>query len=215
MDPGAGGNRRRGAGGAGVRACGLHLRGNRARRLLAGTDVRRIAGELRRIAILPSGHDGSAGDERSVAVGAGGSLWVSSDDTALMRVDPGSGRITSRIATGGGVPFVENDGLLWGAKTDELWAVDARTGRIVRRIPLEDSEEVLAMALEGRSIWLGMRHFGRVGAVERLALGSGEVLADVPVDIPARIVAAFGSIWVTDSGSGDLYRIDPDVTGSG
>ncbi len=143
------------------------------------------------------------------AVGAGDSLWVSSDDTALMRVDPDSGVIAQRIATGGGVPFVEHDGLLWGAKPDQLWAVDTGSGRIVRRISLQDSEEVLSMAVDDRSMWLGMRHIGRVGAVERLALASGRVLADLPVDIPARIVLAFGSAWVTDSGSGDLYRFEP------
>jgi streptogramin lyase len=148
------------------------------------------------------------------AVGAGDSVWVSTDDTALMRVDPDSGVITARIATGGGVPFVEHDGLLWGAKTDQLWAVDSGTGRIVRRVPLHDSEEVLSMAVDDRSIWLGMRHIGRVGAVERLALNSGRVRSDLPVDVPARIVLAFGSAWVTDSGSGNLYRFDSDLVGA-
>jgi hypothetical protein len=89
--------------------------------------------------------------------------------------------------------------------------VDVSTAKVVRRIHLDDSIEVLSMAIGGGSIWLGMRHIGRVGAVERIDLASGEVLADVPVDIPARIVLAFGSVWVTDSGSGDLYRLESDA----
>jgi len=47
--------------------------------------------------------------------------------------------------------------------------------------------------------------------VERLDPKIGEVLADLPVDIPARIVLAFDSAWVTDSGSGSLYRFDLDA----
>ena len=144
-------------------------------------------------------------------VAAGGhALWASSDDTPLLRLTT-SGRITKRVSTGGGVPFIEHDGLLWGGKPDELWAVDVRTAEVVRRIRLDDSAEVLSMAIDGDSIWLGMRHIGMVGAVERLDLDSGEVLADIPVDVPARVVLAFGSVWVTDSGSGNLYRLAADA----
>ena len=110
------------------------------------------------------------------------------------------------------MPFLEHDGLVWGAKTNELWAVNARTAKVVRRVPLDDSEEVLSLAIEDRSIWVGLRHLGRVGAVVRLNAESGDVLADIPVDIPARIVLAFGSVWVTDSGSGSLYLIDPQAS---
>jgi streptogramin lyase len=144
-------------------------------------------------------------------VAGGGSLWVSSDDTPLLRIDTSSGRVLDRVATGGGVPFLEHDGLVWGATTDELWAVNAKTAKVVRRIPLDDSEEVLSLAVDDRSIWVGLRHLGRVGAVVRLDPKSGDVLANIPVDIPARIVLAFHSVWVTDSGSGLLYRVDPDA----
>jgi len=144
-------------------------------------------------------------------VAGGGSLWVSSDDTPLLRFDATSGRVLDRVATGGGVPFLEHDGLVWGATTNELWAVNAKTAKVVRRIPLDDSEEVLSLAVADESIWVGLRHLGRVGAVVRLEAKSDEVLADIPVDIPARIVLAFGSVWVTDSGSGSLYRLDPDA----
>jgi len=144
-------------------------------------------------------------------VAGGNALWASSDDTPLFRVDA-RGRITKRIRTGGGVPFLEHDGLVWGAKPDELWAVDAKTSKVARRIQLDDSFEVLSMAIDDDSIWLGMRHPGFVGAVERLDLESGKVLAEIRVDIPARIALAFGSVWVTDSGGGSLYRVDPGAT---
>ena len=56
---------------------------------------------------------------------AGGSVWVSSDTTALFRIDPGSGSI-DEFDVEGGVPFLEHEGLLWGAAPDSLWAVDPR-----------------------------------------------------------------------------------------
>ncbi len=150
-------------------------------------------------------------DIHTNAVAGGDSLWVSSDDTPLFRVDPKTEKVAETVKTDGGVPFLEHGGLVWGAKPDELWAVDTGAAKVVRRIPLDDSSEVLSMAIDDGQIWLGMRHIGAVGAVERLDLETGEVLADIPVDIPARIVVAFGSAWVTDSGSGNLYRFEPDA----
>jgi hypothetical protein len=150
-------------------------------------------------------------DLHTNVVAGGDSLWVSSDDTPLFRVDPNTEKVVEAVRTGGGVPFLEGEGLVWGAKPDELWAVDTEAAEVVRRIPLDDSIEVLSMASDHDSIWVGMRHIGTVGAVERLDLGTGEVLADIPVDIPARIVVAFGSAWVTDSSSGNLYRFEPEA----
>ena len=66
----------------------------------------------------------------------------------------------------------------------------------------------MALAIDGRTAWVGMRHPGRVGAVVELDLSSGAVLREVPVDIPARIELAYGSAWVSDSGSSQVLRID-------
>jgi streptogramin lyase len=143
------------------------------------------------------------------AVFAGRSLWVSSDSTKLFRVDPATGA-TREIDVGGGVPFVAHDGRVWGAAPNLLWAVDATTGAVVKRITLDDSMEVLSLGLGFGAIWVGIRHPGRIGAVLRLDPDSGEVLGELDdVDIPARIEFGFGSVWVTDSGSGSLYRIAP------
>jgi DNA-binding beta-propeller fold protein YncE len=142
------------------------------------------------------------------AVYAGDSIWVSSDNTDLMRMDPGTGTI-KRIDVGGGVPFLARDGMLWGAATDRLWVVDTRTGKVARRIPLTDSAEVLSLGLGFDAIWVGIRHPGRVGAVLKLDAASGKQVSEVPVDIPARIETGFGSVWVTDSGSRSLVRISP------
>jgi streptogramin lyase len=141
------------------------------------------------------------------AVYAGGAVWVSSDDSALLRLDASSGKRTT-VETGGGVPFLAQDGLVWGAAPTRLWAVDERTGRVTRTIDLADSMEVLSLAVGPDAIWVGLRRPGRVGTVVRLDPASGEVRAESrDIDIPARIVLAFSSAWVTDSGSSSLYRL--------
>ena len=58
------------------------------------------------------------------------------------------------------------------------------------------------------AIWIGLRRPGRIGAVVRLDPASGQVHGELrDIDIPARIVLAFGSVWVTDSGGSSLYRL--------
>jgi streptogramin lyase len=143
------------------------------------------------------------------AVYAGGAVWVSSDSTTLFRIDAGSGA-TSQLDVGGGVPFLADGGLVWGASPTRLWAVDERTGELARDIPLANSMEVLSLALGFGSIWVGIRDQGRAGAVLRLDEGTGALLDELDeVDIPARIAVGFDSVWITDSGSTALYRVSP------
>ena len=137
---------------------------------------------------------------------AGGYVWVSSDTTKLFRFDPASGK-RAEYDVGGGVPFLAEDGLLWGATPTQLWAVDPASGEVVRRVTVPDSEEVMALTIDSGTAWVGLRHPGRVGAVVLLELPSGEVLREVAVDIPARIELAAGSAWVSDSGSSLVLRI--------
>jgi streptogramin lyase len=144
------------------------------------------------------------------AVFAGGALWVSSDTTKLFRVDPNSAVATS-FDVGGGVPFLAENGLVWGASPTGLWAVDEKTGTLARQIPLTNSTEVMSLGLGYGSIWVGIRHPGRVGAVLRLDQSTGAQIDELTdVDIPARIAVGFGSVWITDSGGADLYRISPE-----
>jgi len=140
---------------------------------------------------------------------AGDSVWVSSDSTKLFRVRPGTGKV-EQIDVGGGVPFLADNGLLWGAAPDRLWAVDVATGRLARQIPLANSMEVISLGLGFDAIWVGMRHPGYVGAVLRLDPASGAVLDELrDVKIPARIEFGFDSVWITDSGTSSLYRVSP------
>ncbi len=133
---------------------------------------------------------------------------MSSDTTPLHRIDAATGATTD-IDVGGGVPFLEHDGLVWGASPTEIWAVDPATGQVAERIALDGSTEVLSLNFDGEGdAWVGIRRAGRVGAVLQLDRATGDVKTELrDVDIPARIEFGFGSIWITDSGSSSLYRI--------
>ena len=139
---------------------------------------------------------------------AGGSLWVSSDTTPLHRVDPATGATTD-IDVGGGVPFLEHHGRVWGASSTEIWAVDPATGQVAERIALEGSTEVLSLEFDSDDdLWVGIRRAGRAGRVLQLDRSTGAVKTELrDVDIPARIEFGFDSIWITDSGSSSLYRV--------
>ncbi|MEQ1874438.1 MAG: hypothetical protein ABL953_11975 [Ilumatobacteraceae bacterium] len=139
---------------------------------------------------------------------ANGFVWFASDTTALSRFDPTSGAIDT-FDVGGGVPFVAREGLLWGASATEIWAVDA-DGAVVERVGVADSIEVLSLEVVGSELWVGIRHPGYVGAVLRIQRSSGALVQEfADIEIPARMVVGFGSLWITDSGGSSLYRLGP------
>jgi hypothetical protein len=141
---------------------------------------------------------------------ADGAYWYASDTTPLARLDPATTQ-TVQYDVGGGVPFFARDGLLWGASTDEVWAVDTATGDVIERVSVPDSIEVMALEVVESSVFVGIRHPGRVGAVMHLDRTTGDVLGEFDVDIPARMTLAFDSLWVTDSGSDTVVRIGPII----
>ena len=179
-----------------------------------GTDVWAIDPAGRLLQIGDGGVDRAdpvdvdARNAHTNVVYAGGSLWVSSDTTPLHRIDPATGATTD-VDVGGGVPFLEHAGLVWGASPTEIWAVDPATGQVAERIALDGSTEVLSLNFDAEDdVWVGIRRAGRVGAVLQLDRATGAVKTELrDVDIPARIEFGFGSIWITDSGGSSLYRV--------
>jgi hypothetical protein len=149
-----------------------------------------------------------AENEHMDLVGTGGAAFASSDSTAVRRVRGTPLMVDATIETGGGVPFVEDNGLVWGARADEVWAIDPAAGAVTRRYSLMNVAEILDLDVEGDDAWIAVRHPGRVGAVIRLDLTTGEEVADIPADLPAAVVIAGDSAWVTDYTSGALLGFD-------
>ena len=149
-----------------------------------------------------------AANEHMDLVGTGAVAFASSDSTAVRRVRGTPLAVDATIDTGGGVPFVEDGGLVWGARADELWAIDPAAGAVTRRYPLTDVSEILDLDVEGDDAWIAVRHPGRVGAVIRLDLTSGDEVADLPAELPAAVVIAGDTAWVTDYTSGALLGFD-------
>ena len=125
-----------------------------------------------------------------------GSAWAGSDGTPVTRIAGHDLTLEATITVDTGLPFVVRDGLVWGAGPTQVWAIDPATNEVARRAPLEDVIEILALDVHGDDAWLAVRHPGRVGAVLRLDLASGEVRSDVPVSLPAAIRIDGERVWV-------------------
>jgi hypothetical protein len=152
------------------------------------------------VAIDPAVHIGLAGDERA--------LWVSSDTTPLLKVDPVSARVVASIDVGGGIPMAIAQELVWGAGPRHVWAVDPTSNEVRVRLPLENTIETLSLAVAGDALWVGARRPGYVGVVLRYDLPSRRQTGEAAVGLPARLLAAFGQVWVADWETNRLLRFD-------
>ena len=150
-----------------------------------------------------------AANEHIDAVGFDDSAFASSDSTAVSRVGGDPLKVEATVETGGGVPFVRDGALVWGARADGLWAIDPATDSVKLKIPLSDVSEVLDLDVEGDDAWIAIRHPGRVGAVIRVDLTTGEQIDDVPVVLPAQVVIAGEKVWVTDYEIRSAPRVRP------
>jgi hypothetical protein len=136
-----------------------------------------------------------------------GAAWVGSDGLPLVRVDGDDLGRHEKIEVDEGIPFLFADGLLWGAGPSQLWAIDADTRRITRRIALEGLIEILALDIDGDDAWIAARHPGHVGTVVHLDLASEAVVQEVAIDLPAAIRIAPDRVWVASYTTNELVGI--------
>ncbi|HEX2102578.1 MAG TPA: PQQ-binding-like beta-propeller repeat protein [Solirubrobacteraceae bacterium] len=123
---------------------------------------------LRIVSTVPLGETLNGG-----AVVAFGALWVSDSGRGeIVRVDPGTRKVTARIPVGGETDLAASHGSLWavrnrvtvGRESGPLLRIDPRTRRIVARIALRTPGGDLvggAFPLVGPRIWV----IGRSGAL--------------------------------------------------
>jgi len=148
----------------------------------------------------PAVHIGLMGDDRG--------LWLSSDTTPLLRVDPARGRVAATLDVGGGIPMAIAQGLVWGAGPHHVWAVDMASNEQRVRLPLENTIEVLSLAVTAEALWVGARRPGSVGVLLRLDLASGRLTGEAAVGLPARVLNVEGRIWVVDWDANALLRFE-------
>ena len=147
-------------------------------------------------------------DAHAEAVPGSGALWVSGDRTPVHRIDPVSAEVGPDIETGGGIPLSFANGLIWGARADELWAIDPATSTVPRRIPLTDLAEILALDVDGGDAWIAARRPGRVGVVVRLDLATGAVVSTAAVSLPAGVALTSTRAWVTSYDTAELLGFE-------
>ena len=149
------------------------------------------------------------------AVTGGGAFWVwNLRPFSLVRVDPSTGRITSRIASpfGGDAGWFLPDGTgVWFTGKDQIARVDAREARVVDRAPISRVQGgrfgLTWLTPCAGSLWVVDADNN---SVLRLDRRSARVRARVSVRNAWAIACGDGGLWVTSNYVG-LRRIDPET----
>ena len=149
---------------------------------------------------------------------AGGSLWVADFQGRVIRIDPGTARVSGSVSIGGGTGLVT-------AGPAEVWAtsflengisrIDVGAGRVSATAAVGPGPGSLVFAFG--SIWVANKGCTDpaapcpgAGTLARLDPATMAVVATIPVGREPRYLAAGGgAMWVTNFYSDTLLRIDP------
>jgi streptogramin lyase len=147
--------------------------------------------------------------------GAGEPLWAAKYESGeLLRVDPKTGEVKRTIPPPGGA--VEGPPVAVGFQA--LWFGNGSNRRVYRLDPVSGAVKAeIATSMPARlmvtaeSVWLTSYN---EGVVERIDPATDTVVyrARLGGNING-ITEGFGSVWVSDTGRGRLYRLDPAATG--
>ncbi len=146
---------------------------------------------------------------------ANGAAWSTLGSGELVRLDPRTGRVTTRLDLRGGVCTAMDRGFgsLWVAvcvSPTTLVRVDPATRKVVARIPLGDVEVVEegSVASAEGSVWVLGRSPDPV--LLRIDPRRNEVVDTYPVTPgTAGVRAGLGGLWATNPDEGTLSRLDP------
>jgi YVTN family beta-propeller protein len=140
-----------------------------------------------------------------------GELWVVTCCLGLVsRIERGTSKVVSRIATGGISPgsVAVGAGATWVADTvyNEVARI-APTDVVVARIPVGPTPS--AIAVGARGVWVAV---SGENVVRRIDPVTNVLLATIPVGrSPGALAVAAGAVWVANGGDGTVSRIDPDT----
>jgi virginiamycin B lyase len=139
-----------------------------------------------------------------------GSVWViSPGEGNVYRVDPRRGKVTAMIVVAEGPRFATTGaGSLWvlSQSHGSVSRIDPATNKVVAVIPVHVPGKGGEICYGGGFIWVTMDG----NPVTRIDPAKNKVV-DQYGNYPKAdaIRYGFGSIWVSDHGKGDLWRIDP------
>jgi streptogramin lyase len=182
----------------------------------SGDPGRRIAsGELEPGRLVVAAHAEPVSGARRVThlVAASGSLWAAAAapgrGAMLLRLDPASGAVRSRVALGGdAVGAAAGYGSLW-VVTDgeggrgELVRVDAQSGDVQATIALSTPEGVTTGA---GAVWVTDPTRGELARVDP---ATNQVVGVATVPGAAAVAVAGGAVYVVERGSGVIADVDP------
>ncbi|MGC2696421.1 MAG: hypothetical protein WA738_11585 [Candidatus Angelobacter sp.] len=139
-----------------------------------------------------------------------GSVWVmSSGEGNVYRVDPAKGKVTKMITVTPGPRFsTVAEGSLWVLSQSDgsVSRIDPVTNNVVAVIPVHVPGKGGEICSGGGFIWVSMDG----NPVTRIDPARNKVV-DQYGNYPKAdgIRYGFGSVWVSDHGKGDVWRIDP------
>jgi DNA-binding beta-propeller fold protein YncE len=146
-----------------------------------------------------------------VAVG-GGAVWVTDPRRGLLlRVDPTTDRVTKRIDVGGEPgPVAYGGHRVWVADDNGagITAVNAKSGGVFRR-RVAPHAAPLRLSVGAGGLWVSS---ATTASIRRIDLGSAAPTAPIPVGRgPAGLTVAHGYVWVANSRSGTVSKVDPTL----
>jgi DNA-binding beta-propeller fold protein YncE/predicted Ser/Thr protein kinase len=141
-----------------------------------------------------------------------GGKWVWVTNTLrgrLLRLDPKTGRVLKTIDVGGHPgPIALGGGRVWIADESGrgVTAINSEGGRIYQRgLPPQTTN--LRLAFGARGLWTSVAGTGSVRRIDPADFTTG-----APIRVgrgPAGLVVADGLVWVANSRSGTVSRVDP------
>jgi hypothetical protein len=173
-----------------------------------GTEGEIVVVDAARTSVVGRTTIGVNPNEHLDAIAAGDAFFASSDTTPVRRLEGAHPAVTATIETGGGIPLAFANGLVWGARADELWGIDPATNAVAQRVPLDGLIEILDLDVAGERAWIAARKPGRVGVVVGVDLATARSIGEAAVSLPAGVVIAGERVWATNYDGDELIGID-------
>jgi streptogramin lyase len=155
------------------------------------------------------------GDPDWLATGFG-SVWVAvPKKNEIVRINPQTNAIQARIPVdqepcyGIGI----GPGRVWvlNCKSQTLTRINPRNNKVDLRVPVQIGPEGEgSIAVGNTGVWFISNEDGHADTLMQVSPATGHTLRKIKVGGGSAVVTlGFGSVWVTSSGEGKVYRINP------